>query len=248
MLQSLAPLQHLAQVPRMVSKAADRGEDWIWGQALKTLRKAAGMTLAEAGDGVEPEGISGQAWGMYEQGQRPSLTEKPNTQRRMAKAVAASRQDLVEAARSLGAVIGDNENDAPAQGVGETTRSFVFPVQTRVRGDQDAHGGLVYDARAVDSHIDLGWMFGANAGRLRMADDRLKGRVQSGQMLIYDKTQSPRAGQVCVIETRDGGLYVYEFTELSGGSVKGVQSNPAATVEFPMAAVKGVYAVRLIGD
>lgn len=247
MMLSLAHRGAVAHLPPMVSKAVGHGEDWLWGQALKALRQRAGMTLAEAGDGVDPP-MSGQAWGLYEQGKRSGI-HQPKTQDKLTRAVLATRHDLMTEAQRHGAEVPANENQPTlAPGLGEAARSFVFPVLTRVRADQDAHGGLVYDARTADASVDMGWLFGPNAGHLRMADDRLKGRVQSGQMLHYDKTQSPRAGQVCVIETRDGGLYVYEFAELSGGEVKGLQANPAATVAFPMTAVRGVYAVRMIGD
>lgn len=245
MLASLAHREPVTHLPLMVSKAVGGGEDLIWGQALKALRRRAGMTLAEAGDAAVPP-LSGQGWGLYEQGQRTGI-HLPKTQARLTRAVSATPQDLAEEARRLGADHPANENGIQ-NGVAEAGRTYVVPVLSRVRAEPDAHGGVVYDARQADSTVDMAWIFGPTAGRLRMGDDRLKGRVAAGQLIHYDKAQHPRAGQVCVIETKDGGLYVYEYQELAGGLLKVAQCNPSATVEFPMAVVRGVYAVRLVGD
>ena len=99
MMLSLAHRETVAHLPPMVSRTDGHGEDWLWGQALKALRQRAGMTLAEAGDGVDPP-MSGQAWGLYEQGKRSGI-HQPRTQDKLTRAVQASRQDLTTEAQRL---------------------------------------------------------------------------------------------------------------------------------------------------
>lgn len=249
MLASLPMARRLDHVPIMAGTDIDGGETRTLGLALKALRQRAGMTLAEAGDACTPT-MSGQAWGLYERGEREGI-HHPKTQDRLTAAVHASRADLEAERARIAGEDPANENlplRLATPGVAEGAAAFVVPVITRVRSDPDAQGGLVYDSRHADATIDLGWAFGPTAGRLRMADDRLRGRVFSGQMLHYDRAMPPREGQIAVIETKDGGLHVYEYGEIAGGSVKAQQSNPPAKVEFPMSSVRGVYAVRLIGD
>jgi hypothetical protein len=231
----------------MVSGDGGEAETKLLGRALRELRRRAGMTLAEAGDAVAPKPMSGQAWGLWEQGQRPGL-HNPASQDRLLRAVQADRADLArELARLRGAAEPDTETPTsePAAPARAAERGFTVPVLSRARHDAAA-GRLVYDPRHADASADLAWLFGPTAGHLRMADDRLKGRVEAGQLIHYDRALPPAPGQVCVVDAEDG-LHVYEYGQLSGAVLTVRQANPPAEVEFDMAKVRGVYAVRLVG-
>lgn len=86
------------------------------GEALASLRRAAGMSQAEAGARV---GMTSQGWGLYESGRRPGLF-RPDVQRRLTGALEASVEDLALAAAR------DGPPDAarPAGGVESGGRAF----------------------------------------------------------------------------------------------------------------------------
>jgi len=61
------------------------------GEALAALRRARGLSQAEAGARV---GMTSQGWGLYEAGKRPGLF-RPDVQRRMTAALDARPEDLL---------------------------------------------------------------------------------------------------------------------------------------------------------
>lgn len=242
---SLAPPVGVPHTLRMVSGGEPGDETKALGLALRALRKRAGMTLAEAGDAVEPEAMSGQAWGVWERGERPGI-HHPATQDRLLKAVHADRDELRrELERQRGLPVDELPGPVlpPPPATGGAHRVAVI---ARAKPDP-RRGALVYDARQTDASADLGWMFGPNAGHLRMADDGLRPRVAAGQILHYDRHMPPREGQVCVVEAADG-LHVAVYRQLAGGKLTVERINPPEPVEFELAEVRGVYAVRAISD
>lgn len=60
------------------------------GEALAALRRAAGLSQAEAGARI---GMTSQGWGLYESGRRPGLF-RPDVQRRLTSALEATPEDL----------------------------------------------------------------------------------------------------------------------------------------------------------
>ena len=60
------------------------------GEALSALRRAAGLSQAEAGARA---GMTGQGWGLYESGRRPGLY-RPDVQRRLTAALDATPEAL----------------------------------------------------------------------------------------------------------------------------------------------------------
>ncbi|MFN3815436.1 helix-turn-helix transcriptional regulator [Brevundimonas sp.] len=60
------------------------------GQALAVLRKARGLSQAEAGARM---GVTSQAWGLYEAGRRPGMF-RPDVQRRLTAALDLTPEDL----------------------------------------------------------------------------------------------------------------------------------------------------------
>ncbi|MFN4296479.1 MAG: helix-turn-helix domain-containing protein [Brevundimonas sp.] len=68
----------------------------VLGQALAALRKARGLSQAEAGARM---GVTSQAWGLYEAGRRPGMF-RPDVQRRLTAALDLTPEDLaLETAR-----------------------------------------------------------------------------------------------------------------------------------------------------
>jgi len=60
------------------------------GEALAALRRAAGLSQAEAGARA---GMTSQGWGLYESGRRPGLF-RPDVQRRLTEALSATPEEL----------------------------------------------------------------------------------------------------------------------------------------------------------
>lgn len=60
------------------------------GEGLAALRRAAGLSQAEAGGRI---GMTSQGWGLYESGKRPGLF-RPDVQRRLTGALEATPEDL----------------------------------------------------------------------------------------------------------------------------------------------------------
>jgi hypothetical protein len=145
---------------------------------------------------------------------------------------------------------------APATGFGEEAapfqrapppgpKSYSVPVQTR---GKISASGLIYEPRQGDTALDMSWLFSPTAGHLRMADDRLRGRVVAGQFLHFDRSTPPREGQVCVVETTEGLIpYIYQELTEAGLTVSVLHPEPRTTT-LDLANVRGVYAVRLIGE
>ena len=88
------------------------------GEGLATLRRAIGLSQAEAGARI---GMTSQGWGLYESGKRPGLF-RPDVQRRLTGALDATPEDL--------ALILAREGPAaapPATGVESLGRAFSPP-------------------------------------------------------------------------------------------------------------------------
>lgn len=85
------------------------------GEGLATLRRAAGLSQAEAGARI---GMTSQGWGLYESGKRPGLF-RPDVQRRLTGALDGTPEDLaLILARTVSPAPG------PAAGVESPQRAF----------------------------------------------------------------------------------------------------------------------------
>ena len=89
------------------------------GEALAALRRARGLSQAEAGERV---GITSQGWGLYEAGKRPGLF-RPDVQRRLTAAVDSTPQALAQRlARGLSIA-----PKTASSGVHSTARAYEAP-------------------------------------------------------------------------------------------------------------------------
>jgi transcriptional regulator with XRE-family HTH domain len=86
------------------------------GEGLAALRRAAGLSQAEAGGRI---GMTSQGWGLYESGRRPGLF-RPDVQRRLTGALDATPEDLALWLARRGAP----EAEAAVTGVESGARPF----------------------------------------------------------------------------------------------------------------------------
>ncbi len=85
------------------------------GEALGALRRARGLSQAEAGQRI---GMTSQGWGLYESGRRPGLF-RPDVQRRLLAALDATPEDL-----ALRMATPPPETRAPGPGLEARGRGF----------------------------------------------------------------------------------------------------------------------------
>ena len=100
------------------------------GEGLAALRRAAGLSQAEAGARI---GMTSQGWGLYESGKRPGLF-RPDVQRRLTGALDATPEDLAlalarEASTPNTAPTGVESPARPYEPVSRPTSSSVERMQ-----------------------------------------------------------------------------------------------------------------------
>lgn len=217
----------------------------IDGKALQLLREESrtpegGRWTQEAA--AAAYGVKRQAWHNYEQGDRLVILQ-PQVQERLAVALGRTRDDFL-AARAK--VLGEEPPQREGRSFG-APNVYELPVLGRVRAGPD--GPQVYDVGGEpESTFDVSWLFGPTARTLRVAGESMTGYVESGQLVIYDTKIWPSRGEGCVVELHTGDLFVKEYAGTAQGVLTVRQRFPEETLTFPMAAVKGVYQVRLRGS
>ncbi len=100
---------------RAVARFASDPEAVALGEGLAELRRAAGLSQAEAGIRI---GMTSQGWGLYESGRRPGLF-RPDVQRRLTSALDATPEDLAIARTRQGQSVA-----RPPAGVESPARGF----------------------------------------------------------------------------------------------------------------------------
>lgn len=130
-------LEHRVPVRHLSFMAPDTDDDSAelqrWGLALKALRERAGLSQEEAAAALEALGggrrgatFTSQAWGPYERGKAKGL-RTPSIQAKMAKALKASREDLVFEYQKLMGI----GAPAPMPGLAERSAPTDWLPQTR---------------------------------------------------------------------------------------------------------------------
>lgn len=226
--------------PRRMTEtmSAEEAERRILGRALAALRDRAGLTQYEA---AQQLGISTQAWQMYEGGKRRFTPEQIG---KVTAALGNSPEDLmIQRARLLG----QEPQLAMVHGVGEREgRALIIPIWGRAKV-ADA-GPTVEAGETPDDLMDLRILRSASVGATRIADGSLIGWGDPGELVIFDRDRWPARGKGCVIEMKNGQLFVKLYEKSEDGHLYARQLNPESLVNFKMSEVKGVYAIRLRGD
>lgn len=205
-------------------------------QALRERARVNGKKVSQE-DAAARIGKTRQAWQNYEDGSRQVIL-RSDVQDEIAHGLDTTREALLlEYEKILGR--------PPAREPVHDRRAHELLIGSRAKGGQRAP--LAYDMSEPESVFDMEWVFGPNGSGLRVAGDSMTGYVESGQLVIFDRTRWPRRGEGCVVETTDGEYYVKEYVEQEGDILRLRQRFPEQIVEFPMKDVKGVYAVRLRG-
>jgi transcriptional regulator with XRE-family HTH domain len=160
----------------------------ILGEALAGLRRARGLSQAEAGERV---GMTGQGWGLYEAGRRPGLF-RPDVQRRLTAALDATPDALAPPALSSTGI----------PGVRSEGRAFeAFPGDSRSRRLQLSSDDL---APWAASGVVLEYV----PGRWPRRDQGCVIETADGELLprLYERTE----GDVLVVRGGAGGLAAEE--------------------------------------
>lgn len=206
----------------------DRTEQKLLGRALAMLRVRAQMTQEAAGAAF---GASGQNWQKYESGRAPGVF-RPAVQRRLARAVGATVEDLWLAREHLAARAAQPPPPPPDRkpfnpGVAEPDVAF------------EASGLEVGGHKA-----QLAELLAPTVRFLRMADDHLRPWVGSGATIAYDPRAWPRREEGCVIQTEDGALHVKIFLRADADAIHTRELYPEIKeVRFPRAAGTQIYRV-----
>jgi transcriptional regulator with XRE-family HTH domain len=223
----------------MATKPSPSSEVATYAEALRRLRERQGMSQEQAAKRL---GQTKQSWQAYEAGERQAIL-RMDLQDRLMEALGLTRADLEEEHDQIA------RSPRPARSAGAAPLpppSLQLPVWGRAKAG--ARAALVYDMTEPEERVDLGWIAGRNSGALRVAGDSMTGYVESGQLVIYDKSRWPRRGEGCVIETLTGELYVKEYVRSDDKTLHVTQRFPEASLEFALSDLQGVYAIRLRGD
>lgn len=214
------------------------GEAVALGRAVQALRERAGLSQEDL---AEKLGVARQTVARYEAGRAAVL--RTDLQRAIADALGGTVDDLMRERDNV--VRPDFPGRPPAAGQRDGLRTVVA-VQAQPEPGPD--GEIRYVEVPPASSEDLGWLFGANAGFVRLADGTLPEGAFTARVAGFDRSTWPRRGQGCVIETRTGELLprIYERRDQGGVMVRGGEGIGQHTV--PAMEIKGVYAIRFWGD
>jgi len=162
------------------------------GEALADLRRARGLSQAEAGARV---GITSQGWGLYEAGKRPGLF-RPDVQRRLTAAVDATPEALSAASSRTFAI-----PPATANGLESDGRAFDHAQVAGLRRLQLSTDDL---SPWAASGVTLEYL----PGRWPRRDQGCVIEMSDGRTLVrvYERTE----GETLVVRGGAGGLSAEE--------------------------------------
>jgi transcriptional regulator with XRE-family HTH domain len=165
------------------------------GEALAALRRARGLSQAEAGARV---GITSQGWGLYEAGKRPGLF-RPDVQRRLTAAVESTPEAL--ALHLASAPSDDLAASGAASGVESPARAYKDAAPAETRRLQLSSDDLApWAASGVTLEYAPGrWPRRDQGCVIDMADGRRLVR-------LYERAE----GEMLVVRGGPGGLSVEE--------------------------------------
>jgi transcriptional regulator with XRE-family HTH domain len=218
----------------MARESVDTPEAQLLGRALSILRKRVGLSQAGAG---ERFGISGEGWRKYETGLAKSIFS-PDSQTRLARAVSASREELLaERARLAGddppalPRVSPAERASWAQSrapelallpIRDTVQAGAWLAADDYRQDQPASHPVARDPRFPQAHQWLDEVRGDSVNLLNIVEGDLVHCVDAVEIGYY-----PRTGDVVEVERLRFGGQERELT------LKQVEVSEAGVLLWP---------------
>lgn len=212
------------------------------GRAIQAVRERANLSQEQL---AERLGVARQTVSRYEAGRPPVL--RSDLQRQIAEALGFTVADLMTERDNLLYPDFAGRHASPAPTVAVATQRTVVTINAQPELNED--GEVYYVDAPDDVGEDLGWMFGPNAGFLRLAEGSLPEGIVSARLAGYDRSAWPRAGQGCVLEMKATGELlprIYQRRTAAGYLVTAGAPQGEHTVDYKL--VKGVYAIRFYGD
>lgn len=207
------------------------------GEALKILRKRAGVSQEEA---AARASVHTQTWRNYEGGRR--LIDNPTLATLTSVIGSSPEEHALEVLRLSPA----RRPEGRSFGMSERGRDMALPV------GGIAHGGALrpnlYDDGGEAEVIDFAQYFTAGTQVLRLAGMSMVPYAEPGGFVTYNVRQPARRGQGCVIEMADGSYAVKRFERMDDNHLYVTELYPKEReLTFDLAEVKGVYAIGLRG-
>lgn len=224
--------------PMPLTIPTHKAEQRLLGQALRRIREAKRPkpSLRDIGQALDMTGANYQ---QYELGERAFTPERLDA---IMQALETSEAE-VEAERA--AILGDpvepaNDSRAPRDPlvVDIYARAMAGPLGTQVR-----------DVGQPLRQIDLRQILGSDVGATEVGGESMIPWAEPGEIILFDRARHPRRGYGCVIETKEGDLFVKLYSHQDGSNLFVKELYPEERlINFQLATLKGVYAVRLRGD
>lgn len=201
------------------------------GQALRTLRRRAGLTQEDAAHAAD--NISHPAWKNYERGIR-----------RM------DRVTLERAMTAIGAEVEDFERErnnlVPASHRAPTTPASDTPRPTiSVIGTANRKIGTGFEPELMDMTRFLN----SDTRALRLGDMSMSPWAEPGTIITYNVNHPPRRGQGCVVELNDGTFRVRLFEMMDENELTLTALYPSQSREtIAIGSIAGAYSISLRCD
>lgn len=209
----------------------------VMGLALRRVRKAAGLTQAEAADRAN---TFQQTWQRYEAGTTDAHLKVPRL-RELAAALDTTAEDILLEADRI-------QDGAPVpRAVAEQMAERGRPWEVGVYGRAQA-GAMGQQVVATDEPtrtMDIRSVFGRKPRFTTIAGESMIPWGLPGQTIAYDEDNPfPRREQGCVIITTTGEVLVKLFVRMGDGKLQVEELNPVRRLlEFDLAQIRSVWAV-----
>lgn len=224
--------------PMPLTIPTHKAEQRLLGQALRAVRESRRPkpSLRDIGQALDMTGANYQ---QYELGERSFTQDKLDA---ILTALGATEAEVEsERAKILG------EDAQPANE--NRTAGDPMVVEIYARAMAGPLGTQVRDIGEPLRQIDLRQILGRNVGATEVGGESMIPWAEPGEIVLFDRGRHPRRGYGCVIETKEGDLFVKLYSHQDGSTLFVKELYPEEkTITFPLATLKGVYAVRLRGD
>lgn len=224
--------------PMPLTIPTHKAEQRLLGQALRSIResKRPRPSLRDMGTAL---GMTGANYQQYELGERAFTPERLDVI--MATLETSEAEVEAQRARLLG------EATPPPYEAGGLKDPMVIDIMARaMAGPLGAHAR---DAGQPLRQIDLRQILGRDVGATEVGGESMVPWAEPGEIILFDRARHPRRGAGCVIETKEGDLFVKLYSHQDGSTLFVKELFPEERmITFALSTLKGVYAVRLRGD